>query len=53
MGPKINSEKDEYRAIVISTYEFENDLIVFSSNRDGGSGGFDLYYAGIKIDNLE
>jgi hypothetical protein len=26
---------------------FINDLMIFSSNRPGGKGGFDLYYAGI------
>jgi hypothetical protein len=47
-GEKINTEYDEYRPIV-KTYrdEFTNDLMIFSSNRPGGKGGFDLYYVGI------
>ena len=28
-------------------YEFNNDFMIFSSNRPGGLGGFDLYYVGI------
>jgi WD40-like Beta Propeller Repeat len=47
-GDKINTQYDEYRPIV-KTYwnEFTNDLMIFSSNRPGGKGGFDLYYVGI------
>jgi hypothetical protein len=48
MGVDINTEYDEYRPIVVATEEsYLNDLMVFSSNRPGGKGGFDLYYAGI------
>lgn len=46
-GNRINTEYDEYRPIVTRYYEFENDLMLFSSNRPGGKGGFDLYYVGI------
>jgi len=48
-GENINSEFDEYRPIVIptDTEGFFNDMMIFSSNRPGGRGGFDLYYAGI------
>ena len=47
-GSDINSEYDEYRPIV-RTYEwgFDNDMMIFSSNRPGGKGGFDLYFVGI------
>jgi hypothetical protein len=47
-GDKINTEYDEYRPIV-KTYwtDYTNDLMIFSSNRPGGKGGFDLYYVGI------
>jgi len=43
-GPKINTEYDEYRPIFFSffDYEFQN-LMIFSSDRPGGLGGFDLY----------
>ncbi len=50
-GNKINSDYDEFRPIVRvlgdSTY-FKNDFMLFSSNRPGGKGGFDLYYVGIQ-----
>lgn len=48
-GEKINSSSDEYRPI---TFSFLNlfDLMIFSSNRPGGKGGFDLYCA--QIGNL-
>jgi hypothetical protein len=49
MGEDINTEYDEYRPVVVSTKEegFLNDLMVYSSDRPGGKGGFDLYYVGI------
>jgi len=49
-GSNINTEYDEYRPIVVSTEEegFLNDLLIFSSDRPGGKGRFDLYYAGIN-----
>jgi hypothetical protein len=28
--------------------EFLSDLMIFSSNRQEGHGGFDLYYAGVN-----
>ncbi|MEO8173890.1 MAG: hypothetical protein ABI581_12430 [Sediminibacterium sp.] len=50
-GPNINTASDEYRPIVVNPgangYEFTNNFMLFSSNRPGGKGGFDLYYAGI------
>lgn len=47
-GPEINSEYDEYRPIFSKfEYYFKNDLMIFSSNRPGGHGGYDLYYVGI------
>lgn len=53
MGEKINSPKDEYRPIVngfsLSAEDARNDLLIFSSNREGGKGGFDLYHAGTDI----
>ena len=48
-GDKINTSSDEYRPIVKTFYyEFTNDFMVFSSNRPGGKGGYDLYYVGIN-----
>ncbi len=47
-GNKINTQYDEYRPIIRREYDFSNDLMIFSSNRPGGKGDFDLYYVGIK-----
>jgi WD40 repeat protein len=47
-GAGINSEYDEYRPIVKPQFDFINDFMLFSSNRPGGLGGFDLYYVGIE-----
>lgn len=47
-GEKINSEHDEYRPITLRFWKFDNNLMIFSSNRPGGKGGFDLYHVGIK-----
>jgi hypothetical protein len=47
-GSEINTEYDEYRPIVnFFDNRFTNDLMIFSSNRPGGLGGFDLYYVGV------
>ncbi len=46
-GSRINTEYDEYRPILLSHYEFQNDMMIFSSNRPGGKGGYDLYYVGM------
>ncbi len=49
LGPKINSEYDEYRPILFEEgVDFERHMLVFSSNRPGGLGGFDLYFVGLK-----
>lgn len=47
-GDKINTSFDEYRPFVKNMGPgYLNDLMIFSSNRPGGLGGFDLYYVGI------
>lgn len=46
-GADINSEYDEYRPIFRKYNGIDNDMMIFSSNRLGGKGGFDLYYVGI------
>jgi hypothetical protein len=48
-GDKINSQYDEYRPVLRRKRGFENDFLMFSSNRPGGKGGFDLYYTGVEI----
>ncbi len=47
LGSKINSAYDEYRPIIKYVDGFSSSFLVFSSNRPGGKGGFDLYYAGV------
>jgi hypothetical protein len=49
-GPAINTAYDEFRPIIIPTWPelFLNDMLIFSSNRPGGKGGFDLYYTGLN-----
>lgn len=46
MGNRINTASDEFRPLVGYHPDFTNKMIVFSSNRDGGAGGFDLYFTG-------
>ena len=47
-GPVINSVQDEYRPILFEEeVDNDRDMMVFSSNRPGGQGGFDLYYVGV------
>jgi hypothetical protein len=52
-GEKINTEYNEYRPIIIATDkdEFFNDMMIFSSDRPGGKGLFDLYYVGMSKRN--
>jgi hypothetical protein len=50
-GEKINTGFDEYRPILIDEgVSLSQTMMVFSSNRAGGKGGFDLYFAGIEKD---
>ena len=46
-GPEINSSSDEYRPVLGSDEDYANIFLMFSSNRPGGQGGFDLYFTGI------
>lgn len=46
-GSDINTAHNEYRPLVIYAEIFDNDLLIFSSDRPGGKGGYDLYYVGI------
>ena len=48
-GPRINTAYDEYRPVIGSSTSFKNEYMMFSSNRPGGKGGFDLYFTGINI----
>lgn len=46
-GEHINTEFDEYRPVIIPVPASTNNLMIFSSDRPGGKGGFDLYYVGV------
>jgi hypothetical protein len=49
LGDKINTSSDEYRPIIMPFGgDPFSDFMIFSSNRPGGKGGFDLYYVAIK-----
>ncbi len=48
-GPPLNSSSDEFRPVIVSNQDFSNQAIIFSSNRPGGKGGFDLYFAGFTL----
>jgi hypothetical protein len=49
MGPGINSAANEYRPVLGTDLRFENHFLIFSSDRSGGRGGYDLYFAGITL----
>ncbi|KEO71648.1 PD40 domain-containing protein [Anditalea andensis] len=49
MGEKINSAYDEYRPVIIEFGELEDTMLIFSSNKPGGKGGYDLYAARTKV----
>jgi len=46
-GDKINTAFNEFRPVAVIMWEFNLDLLLFSSDRPGGKGGYDLYYVGI------
>ncbi len=47
-GAVINTAFDEYRPILFNEdVDNDRDMMVFSSNRAGGKGGFDLYFVGV------
>ena len=48
-GPKINTSYDEYRPVLGSVQDFTNSFMIFSSDRPGGKGGFDLYFMGLEL----
>ncbi|MDD2824658.1 MAG: hypothetical protein PHR05_05625, partial [Bacteroidales bacterium] len=45
-GSKVNSANDEYRPVIFSFLYYT--LMIFSSDRPGGKGGFDLYCVDIS-----
>lgn len=49
MGPRINSEYNEYRPLLGFSSLYTNNFVLFSSDRPGGKGGYDLYLTGIDL----
>ena len=49
LGPEINTSSNEYRPVIGSLPDYTNQFIMFSSDRPGGKGGFDLYFTGFKF----
>jgi hypothetical protein len=48
-GEKINTPHDEYRPIIFDEHvDNSRYMMVFSSDRPGGKGGFDLYFVGVE-----
>lgn len=47
-GSRINTAYNEYRPILPRLSNFNYPLMLFSSNRPGGKGGYDLYMTGLK-----
>jgi len=48
-GPAINTISNEYRPLLLSNKDFTNYILLFSSDRPGGEGGYDLYLGGVTI----
>lgn len=48
MGPPVNSSSNEYRPVLGFHSDFTNLMLVFSSDRQGGKGGYDLYFTGFS-----
>jgi hypothetical protein len=48
-GPGINTSSDEYRPVIGYHPDYTNLFMMFSSNRPGGKGGFDLYFTGVAF----
>ena len=49
-GPGINTEYNEYRPVIGYNSAFTNKFMIFSSDRPGGKGGYDLYFRGLSFD---
>jgi hypothetical protein len=48
-GPSVNSSSNEFRPVLVSHSDFTNQLLIFSSDRPGGKGRYDLYSKGVTI----
>jgi hypothetical protein len=48
-GSDINTSSNEYRPVLLANIDFTNYILIFSSDRPGGKGGYDLYFKGVTI----
>ncbi|MFO7790461.1 MAG: hypothetical protein R6V32_07810 [Bacteroidales bacterium] len=49
LGDKINTKFNEYRPVIVQQHiDNSRHMIIFSSDRPRGKGGYDLYFAGIQ-----
>ncbi len=48
-GPPVNTEHNEYRPIIGTATNYTNRFMIFSSDRPGGKGGYDLYFTGLNL----
>lgn len=48
-GSDINTASNEFRPVLLADKDFTNYLLIFSSDRPGGKGGYDLYFKGVTI----
>lgn len=49
LGPEINTPANEYRPVLGIDLKYENRFLIFSSDRSGGKGGYDLYLTGVNL----
>ena len=49
LGPDINTSSDEYRPVLGYHPDFKNLFMMFSSDRPGGKGRYDLYFTGVEF----
>lgn len=49
LGSGINTENNEYRPVIGGFEQYTNMFMIFSSDRDGGKGNFDLYFTGFNL----
>jgi hypothetical protein len=45
----INTTSNEFRPVLLYNKDFTNYILIFSSDRPGGQGGYDLYFKGVTI----
>ncbi|MCU0455530.1 MAG: hypothetical protein MUE74_04435 [Bacteroidales bacterium] len=50
-GPNVNTPSNEYRPVLAMLPNYTNHILLFSSDRTGGKGGYDLYFRGITFED--